>query len=160
MDIHPSLSEIPLFPTSRPATMLLSCQGKGQVRRCLIPAESLPCTGLDPAPPVCIHEQNRPFRSSHELRTRRPLPHEHCLKKWAARQSSPYTTITAPESNPFRLLFQNIVVKYTIAPAKTTDTMVISLIRIFKAGPAVSLKGSPTVSPVTAALCESDFLPP
>ena len=34
------------------------------------------------------------------------------------------------------------------------------LIKGFTAGPAVSLYGSPTVSPVTAALCASDPLPP
>ena len=36
--------------------------------------------------------------------------------------------------------------------AKTSATIVISLIKIFIAGPEVSLNGSPTVSPVTAAL--------
>jgi len=36
--------------------------------------------------------------------------------------------------------------------AKTTDTIAMSLSRIFRAGPAVSLNGSPTVSPVTAAI--------
>src|ERR1700679_2801389 len=35
-----------------------------------------------------------------------------------------------------------------------------SLIRTWREGPAVSLKGSPTVSPTTAALWASDFLPP
>ncbi len=44
--------------------------------------------------------------------------------------------------------------------AKTSATIDISLIRMFNAGPEVSLKGSPTVSPVTAALCVSDPLPP
>ena len=38
------------------------------------------------------------------------------------------------------------------------DTIDISLIRIFIDGPDVSLNGSPTVSPVTEALCGSDFL--
>src|SRR5688500_9409031 len=42
--------------------------------------------------------------------------------------------------------------------AITSDTMDISLIRIFIDGPEVSLNGSPTVSPVTEALCGSDFL--
>ena len=32
--------------------------------------------------------------------------------------------------------------------------------RTWREGPAVSLKGSPTVSPTTAALWASDFLPP
>lgn len=36
--------------------------------------------------------------------------------------------------------------------AKTSATMLISLMRIFKEGPAVSLNGSPIVSPITAAL--------
>ena len=36
--------------------------------------------------------------------------------------------------------------------AKTTDTIAISFRRMLRAGPAVSLNGSPTVSPVTAAL--------
>ena len=38
--------------------------------------------------------------------------------------------------------------------------MVITLIRMFIAGPEVSLNGSPTVSPTTAALCGSEPLPP
>jgi hypothetical protein len=36
----------------------------------------------------------------------------------------------------------------------------ISLIRMFREGPEVSLSGSPTVSPITAALCASEPLPP
>src|SRR5437868_15085142 len=42
--------------------------------------------------------------------------------------------------------------------AITRDTIDMSLIRMFIEGPDVSLKGSPTVSPVTDALCGSDFL--
>ena len=42
--------------------------------------------------------------------------------------------------------------KVTVSPAITTETIVISLIRIFKEGPDVSLNGSPTVSPTTPAL--------
>ena len=42
--------------------------------------------------------------------------------------------------------------------AITKDTMDISFIKIFIEGPEVSLKGSPTVSPVTDALCGSDSL--
>ena len=38
------------------------------------------------------------------------------------------------------------------AEAKMRETMVITLITMFIAGPEVSLKGSPTVSPMTAAL--------
>ena len=40
---------------------------------------------------------------------------------------------------------------------ETVDT---SLIRIFREGPEVSLKGSPTVSPTTAALWQSEPFPP
>ncbi len=40
---------------------------------------------------------------------------------------------------------------FTTTPVKTTLTMHISLIRMFKLGPEVSLNGSPTVSPMTAA---------
>jgi hypothetical protein len=36
----------------------------------------------------------------------------------------------------------------------------MSLIRMFMDGPVVSLNGSPTVSPTTAARCVSDPLPP
>src|ERR1700742_1347171 len=42
--------------------------------------------------------------------------------------------------------------------AITSETIDINLIRIFIDGPEVSLNGSPTVSPVTDALCGSDFL--
>ena len=42
--------------------------------------------------------------------------------------------------------------------AITNETIDINLIKIFIDGPEVSLNGSPTVSPVTAALCGSDFL--
>lgn len=40
----------------------------------------------------------------------------------------------------------------TISDAKTMEAIESSLIRILMEGPAVSLKGSPTVSPTTAAL--------
>ena len=43
---------------------------------------------------------------------------------------------------------------------KTRATIDINLIKIFSAGPDVSLNGSPTVSPTTAAECASDPLPP
>ena len=43
----------------------------------------------------------------------------------------------------------------TVSPAITMATMLISLIRILRLGPEVSLNGSPTVSPTTVALCTS-----
>lgn len=36
---------------------------------------------------------------------------------------------------------------------KTSEIIAINLIKIFKEGPDVSFKGSPTVSPITAAWC-------
>ena len=42
----------------------------------------------------------------------------------------------------------------------SSDTRFITLIIGLRAGPAVSLNGSPTVSPMTAALWASDPLPP
>jgi hypothetical protein len=47
-----------------------------------------------------------------------------------------------------------------INEAKTIETMDISLIKMFKLGPEVSLNGSPTVSPTTVALWAGDPLPP
>ena len=48
----------------------------------------------------------------------------------------------------------------TKAGANTRDTMAISLSRMLRLGPEVSLKGSPTTSPSTAALWASEPLPP
>ena len=44
--------------------------------------------------------------------------------------------------------------------ANTSETIVISLIRILIDGPDVSLNGSPTVSPTIVALCTSLPFPP
>src|SRR3989337_2711951 len=48
----------------------------------------------------------------------------------------------------------------TIRAANNEATSDITVIIVFNEGPAVSLKGSPTVSPTTAALCASEPLPP
>ena len=42
----------------------------------------------------------------------------------------------------------------------TMETMDMSLMRMLREGPEVSLKGSPTVSPTTVAWWEEEFLPP
>ena len=42
----------------------------------------------------------------------------------------------------------------------SSDTRFMTLMSGFSAGPAVSLNGSPTVSPMTAALWASEPLPP
>ena len=47
-----------------------------------------------------------------------------------------------------------------IAGSMSSETRFITLISGLSAGPAVSLNGSPTVSPMTAALCGSEPLPP
>ena len=47
-----------------------------------------------------------------------------------------------------------------IAGRISSETRFITLISGFSAGPAVSLNGSPTVSPMTAALWASEPLPP
>ena len=47
-----------------------------------------------------------------------------------------------------------------IAGRISSDTRFITLISGFSAGPAVSLNGSPTVSPMTAASCDFEPLPP
>ena len=48
----------------------------------------------------------------------------------------------------------------TVNPAITIETMLINFIKILRDGPDVSLKGSPTVSPTTVALCVSLPVPP
>src|SRR5439155_11673928 len=48
----------------------------------------------------------------------------------------------------------------TIAGAINSETRFITLISGLIAGPAVSLNGSPTVSPMTVAACDSEPLPP
>jgi hypothetical protein len=42
---------------------------------------------------------------------------------------------------------------------KTNEMMAINFIKMLSAGPDVSFKGSPTVSPQTDALCVSDPFP-
>ena len=49
---------------------------------------------------------------------------------------------------------------WTIAGAMSTDTRFMTLISGLIAGPAVSLNGSPTVSPMTVAAWASEPLPP
>ena len=44
------------------------------------------------------------------------------------------------------------LIQATTNGAKITETMLINLIRMLRLGPEVSLNGSPTVSPMTAAL--------
>jgi hypothetical protein len=68
-----------------------------------------------------------------------------------------------PRGHPRGRLF-NRSRRRLLQPAKIASisnaTILVILIIGFTAGPAVSLYGSPTVSPVTAALCASEPLPP
>ena len=47
-----------------------------------------------------------------------------------------------------------------IAAVQSRLTIAMTLIRMFISGPEVSLNGSPTVSPTTAAACVSEPFPP
>ena len=71
--------------------------------------------------------------------------------------TGPFSTTRAPFRDGSECTGQ---IYPTNAEAKTSETIVMTLMRIFIAGPAVSLKGSPTVSPITAALCGSEPFPP
>ena len=53
------------------------------------------------------------------------------------------------------------IIEYpTTKPATTIEIILINFINIFKDGPDVSFKGSPTVSPTTPALWANEPLPP
>ena len=62
----------------------------------------------------------------------------------------------------YELLYRSLLYskeKAILRPAVTMDTMLMSLMRMFRDGPEVSLKGSPTVSPTTEASCTAVCLP-
>ena len=87
----------------------------------------------------------------------RPFPPAACGRRLAA--------VRAPgpgddPGGPRRLITRRHDIQATTSGAKITATTLISLIRMFRLGPEVSLNGSPTVSPMTAALCGSEPLPP
>merc|ERR1711972_682115 len=65
-------------------------------------------------------------------------------------------TKMARGANPKYQLSQDLFPR--IRGAIVNETMLISLIKMFNAGPEVSLNGSPTVSPTTQALPCSVFL--
>jgi len=71
-----------------------------------------------------------------------------------------YILIHELTPGPSLLCFYPKILNATVTPAMTTETIDISLISMFIAGPQVSLKGSPTVSPTILALWQSLFLPP
>mmetsp|Transcript_21319 Transcript_21319/g.31636 ORF Transcript_21319/g.31636 Transcript_21319/m.31636 type:complete len:104 (-) Transcript_21319:1227-1538(-) len=62
----------------------------------------------------------------------------------------------------YRAEHQTIMI-YIVATNRGPATRIVvesNFITTCNAGPAVSLNGSPTVSPVIEALCASEFLPP
>ena len=102
---------------------------------------SFPCSvmaGLDPAAPVPVMAGLDPAIPASRNRV------------VGIRGSSPRMTEGARSqcSQPARIA------------SSSSATMLVILIIGFTAGPAVSLYGSPTVSPVTAALWASEPLPP
>src|SRR5690606_25028856 len=74
----------------------------------------------------------------------------------ARTRSGPAPVGTGPDRRATRWLG----LAQTKAEANTRETIVMTLSRMFMAGPEVSLNGSPTVSPTTAALWGSEPLPP
>ena len=70
------------------------------------------------------------------------------------------TTKMASETPEMAKRAASLSFKLMIAGKINNATKFITLINGLRAGPAVSLNGSPTVSPMTAALCASEPLPP
>src|SRR5271170_8102242 len=68
------------------------------------------------------------------------------------------TMATAPSATPVRS--PTLLLYFTTLVAMSSETRFITLISGLMAGPAVSLNGSPTVSPTTVAACASEPLPP
>ena len=68
------------------------------------------------------------------------------------------TMATAPTATPVRS--PTLLLYFTTLVATSSDTRLITLSSGLIAGPAVSLNGSPTVSPTTVAACASEPLPP
>ena len=69
-------------------------------------------------------------------------------------------TAATPPITYLSQLTSGVVARPTIAGAISTATRFMTLISGLIAGPAVSLNGSPTVSPITVAACASEPLPP
>ena len=72
--------------------------------------------------------------------------------------TAPTMTITAPTAIPVRR--PTLLLYFTTLVAISSDTRFITLSSGLMAGPAVSLNGSPTVSPMMVASCASEPLPP
>ena len=66
--------------------------------------------------------------------------------------------ITAARATPVRR--PTLLLYLTTLVAISSETRFVTFSSGLMAGPAVSLNGSPTVSPVTVAACASEPLPP
>ncbi len=96
----------------------------------------------------------RRSRATHRLRRRSRLTHRRERRSVSPRYRNLGRGLTLRRSCVWSASDQ------TKALANTRLTIVMTLIKMFIDGPEVSLNGSPTVSPTTAALCGSEPLPP
>jgi phosphoserine phosphatase len=83
-----------------------------------------------------------------------PMPAERRLEITMATTMMITAASATPTRRPTLLLY------FTMLVAISSETRFITLISGLIAGPAVSLNGSPTVSPMTVAACASEPLPP
>jgi hypothetical protein len=74
---------------------------------------------------------------------------------------NPIATSTTTSAAPAIVQRAGLLSRRLITAGRiSSETRFMTLIKGFSAGPAVSLNGSPTVSPMTAALCVSEPFPP
>ena len=82
------------------------------------------------------------------------------LQAWQIAQAAAHSKSAAGSTIDGRRMFSPLGVWAWKKGANTRDSTAMSLMRMLREGPEVSLSGSPTVSPMTAALWASDPLPP
>lgn len=108
---------------------------------------------------LCVLCVENPSASRNSDPTSRSIPSAHSAP--SAFQKTPVSLCALCAlcgKNPYARLISGDTSRNT--GANTSDTTAISFSRMFSEGPDVSLNGSPTTSPSTAALCASDPLPP
>lgn len=90
------------------------------------------------------------------------VKHSRCMKvtKRTSLQSLLQPAIPATHQECFQPALFTLSHTLRMLPTHTRDSTAISLTRMFREGPEVSFRGSPTVSPITAALWQSLPLPP
>src|SRR5690606_3657463 len=124
-----------------------------QFRRKADGAVEAEVAGHDSTPPGVVPTYARPGqgRASVHIVTGIADQPNSARRSWTAPSQSAPICLAAPSLTPWTRANHG---------ASTSDTTLMSLIRMFIDGPDVSLNGSPTVSPTTAALCDSLPLPP